>query len=142
MTGVWRAWIAIGLVAAWFWYTQPNLERPYTVDRARFTLAYSGAREAADYFTRCSTTKVDPVADERPNVVKRFAELRNKVRSSPFQADLELVDLQQQIRSEDVNGVVRDQAICERLGQSGAKTSTEVFAEIGKVESFLAGDRT
>ena len=141
MSRAWQTAIFIGVFTLWCWYNRPAF-KPDKIDRARFALVYGAAREATDFYTRCSIGSSPPSADQRAQVVNLFRDLRGEVKSSSFQDDLEIVDLQQQVRSEDKNGTVRDQAICERLGASAPKSQADVFLAITAVETFLKGDRS
>ena len=141
MSRAWQTAIFIGVFTFWFWHNSRPF-KPDKIESARFAVVYGAAREATDFYTRCSIGGSPASADQRAQVVNLFRDLRSKVKASSFQDDLEIVDLQQQVRSEDKNGTVRDQAICERLGASAPKFQADVLVAITAVETFLKGDRS
>lgn len=134
--------VAVALAFAFFgFHLSEQVRRPVPIDRmasARVAVAYSQAREALDYFARCDPlTFRKALQDERIAVQKRFVEMRQKVVAAGFNDTVELVDMEQQVLSEDDAHYVDNAAICQRMGDAGARTQDAVVARFLAVEQLL-----
>ncbi len=105
-------------------------------ERAEFAVLFTKSREALDLFSKCP--HINPASDnDRMAVQQRFSGLRKKVANSPFQDELKVVDMEQQILAEDKMGMT-DALVCRRLKPFAPIDRVRVDQAIGRVESFLA----
>ena len=139
-------WVLLAsLGAVLLWHNWPSVRGAHVGDhqRAEFSLLYRQSREALDVFSKCRQSRaVVPVTNlqqDRIDLQTRFSALRKDVAKSPFNDQLKVVDLEQQILAQDPKtGMVHDQIICERLANLGPVSRETADGSIDRIEAFLA----